>query len=201
MKLCDFCGFVLSESDAQCKNCSNTVPGKEHLIQTKEPSFEIKETPKAELSLSGKNEKGETVDENAKIQWKITEIKNKRRTIDIFLMNTSNPILEEEFTKDSDCIFQPSIRLTGEDGKNIFLAIEDIEDKFFEDRNVETKKFQLLFRNKKYFANGHNCSVKWSDEIISNCVKRVETTLLPEYHVEDIEKYLEQCKVGNYRYD
>ena len=149
-------------------------------------SIEIKETPKAELSLSGKNEKGETVDENAKIQWKITEIKNKRRTIDIFLMNTSNPILEEEFTKDSDCIFQPSIRLTGEDGKNIFLAIEDIEDKFFEDRNVETKKFQLLFRNKKYFANGHNCSVKWSDEIISNCVKRVETTLLPEYHVEDI---------------
>ena len=100
-------------------------------------SIEIKETPKAELSLSGKNEKGETVDENAKIQWKITEIKNKRRTIDIFLMNTSNPILEEEFTKDSDCIFQPSIRLTGEDGKNIFLAIEDIEDKFFEDRDME----------------------------------------------------------------
>ena len=46
MKLCDFCGFVLSESDAQCKNCSNTIPGKEHLIQTKELSFEIKETPK-----------------------------------------------------------------------------------------------------------------------------------------------------------
>ena len=53
-------------------------------------SIEIKETPKAELSLSGKNEKRETVDENAKIQWKITEIKNKRRTIDIFLMNTKH---------------------------------------------------------------------------------------------------------------
>ena len=55
MKLCDFCGFVLSESDAECKNCSNTVPGKEHLLQPKEPSFEIKETPKTNIRLPKPN--------------------------------------------------------------------------------------------------------------------------------------------------
>ena len=32
MKLCDFCGFVIKEQEAQCSNCRMIVPGRESLV-------------------------------------------------------------------------------------------------------------------------------------------------------------------------
>ncbi len=37
MKLCDFCGFVIKDQDAQCSNCRMIVPGRESLVTPPKP--------------------------------------------------------------------------------------------------------------------------------------------------------------------
>jgi len=49
MKLCDSCGFVLSENDAQCKNCAIPVPGKEQILKPEKVSFITDKEPQRKL--------------------------------------------------------------------------------------------------------------------------------------------------------
>ena len=66
----------------------------------------------ADFTLEIKDAPGgyhEIKDEYAQVQFKISKIKNKRRTISIFLMNIRPPIPDDEYIQDNMCIFQPFI--------------------------------------------------------------------------------------------
>ncbi len=52
MKLCDFCGFVIKDQDAQCSNCRMIVPGRESLVTPPKPISSEKTTTK---SLPGRS--------------------------------------------------------------------------------------------------------------------------------------------------
>ena len=134
--------------------------------------------------IKGEDDKDEFVN----VQMQISQVKDQKRTIDIFLLNTREIKAEDDFTEDNECVFQPSIKLKTPKGEeNAFLAISDEKNEFYKEQQNEEKRFELLFRNKKQFAVGRNCSVEWSKKEVSNCVEYVETTFLPRYEVQDIK--------------
>ena len=52
MKMCDFCGFVLSDSDSACKNCNNVLPGKDMLFDPTESLPKSKDIVKKKIDVS-----------------------------------------------------------------------------------------------------------------------------------------------------
>jgi len=137
--------------------------------------------------------KDKITDEFAEVRISIKPLKNKKRTITIFLLNTRETKTDDDFTDDNECIFQPSIKLKTPKGEeNVFLAILDEQHKSYKGQQSEEKTFELLFRNKKHFAVAHNCSVGWSKKEISNCVEYVETTFLPRYEIQDIKPRIDE---------
>lgn len=101
--------------------------------------------------------------------------------VSIFLIN--NLIHNGKKVPPQKCIFQPKMKLQSSNPQDrIFLSIDtqDSSTENFED--VEDKTFELLFREKKQFAIGHSCAIKWDiNDIQNNSVKWLETTFIPAY--------------------
>ena len=132
-------------------------------------------------------------DEDARVVYKIKESTDNKYSVTVFLLNTLSSPPGDHYTTSNECIFQPEIKLTASKNsktsntKNIFQAFSANPDSFTNE-TPEEKTFELLFRDKKFFAAGHNCSVEWSTENkLSNSAEWVETTFIPQHEIQQIE--------------
>ena len=130
-------------------------------------------------------------DEHAKIVWKIKKKSDNRFYLTIYLVNTRTAIIGvDHYTTSDECIFQPEIKLMKSEvseADSIFLAMRHHKESFIE-KEPEELQFDLLFRDKNYFAVGHNCSVDWNkNKLNAQSVDWVKTTFVPQYNVDIIE--------------
>ena len=103
--------------------------------------------------------------------------------VSVFLRNNQN---QSDAKQDPTlCIYQPIIRLLSTDpNQNAFIdaTTHNISD----DDPSELHLFKLLFRHRKQFGIGHNCSVTWNVSNTNNATNIVETTFVPRYEVPKI---------------
>jgi hypothetical protein len=137
------------------------------------------------------SKKGESIhlDSSNKIllRWftRINE-SEKNQTLYIFLTNEStNPT--NEFIDDSQCVFQPQIKLTSPDSSKIFLNISKPTEQKIKKASLETKETLFLFRNIKHFAIGRNCAVEWDLKENDEKTGYVQTTFVPYYYTPEIK--------------
>ena len=105
-------------------------------------------------------------------------------SISIFLIN--NKKTDGKKMSPEQCIFQPNITLKPINNKKIFIS-NDFNSYVNDDEKLtEDLQFDLLFRNKEYFAIGHGCSVEW-DNTTNKEIKWVKTTIIPHHEVPVIE--------------
>lgn len=129
-------------------------------------------------------------DEHAKIIYKIKK-KPDNIYLTIYLVNTRTSIIGiDHYTTSDECIFQPEIKLMKSEvseANSIFYTMKHHKE-FSIEKEFEEQQFDLLFRDKNYFAVGHNCSVDWEkDKINAQSVNWVKTTFVPQYNVDTIE--------------
>lgn len=125
------------------------------------------------------------------VVWKIIR-KLEKYYISIYLLNTKEALGDDVVTESDQCIFQPEIILrTLESSKareeeNIFLPMA--KNKRYQ-KDPEEIRFDVLFRNKQFFAVGRNCSVQWDNynERKGNKADWVKTTFVPRHNVEIIQ--------------
>ena len=115
--------------------------------------------------------------------------KNKNEeslTLNVFLTNEAK-ISGDKFIEDSNCIFQPKIKLTSLDSTKIFLNISEITEKKIKECSPRDQITLFLFRNFKHFAQGRNCAVEWNSNETDGKTDWVQTTFVPHYVVPEIK--------------
>ena len=134
------------------------------------------------FTIKLKNDRRDLKD-NARIVWKIKE-RSDKYFVTIFLLNTNQKLPGDRYVEADQCIFQPEIKLSN---NSRFLSMSD-ESSVDEDPEPEDMQFDLLFRDKKYFAVGRNCGVEWEigDEQSPDSVAWVGTTFVPQHMIEQI---------------
>ena len=132
-------------------------------------------------------------DEDARVVYKIKEITDNKYSVTVFLLNTLSSPPGDHYTTSDECIFQPEIKLSASKNsktlntKNIFQSYSANTNPLT-DQTPEQKTFELLFRDKKFFAAGHNCSAEWSTvNKLSDSVEWVKTTFIPQHEIQQIE--------------
>ena len=121
-------------------------------------------------------------DKNIFIKYNIKKIRNEYIILNIFLTNES--FVKSKTINDSECIFQPKIRLESSDNSKVFLNLSKITQTIQD----ETDKMMLfLFRNEKHFAHGRNCSVEWDINENENRTNWIQTTFIPHYNIPEIK--------------
>ena len=150
------------------------------------------------FSIEPQNKKGEEKydDEDAKVVYEVKENKKSadKYLVTVFLLNT-NEAVPGVYTEPDKCIFQPEIKLSSpknsktSNSKNIFQSMSN-EANTSRKKEIQEIQFDLLFRNKKFFAAGRNCSVEWE---IKNklqgpdSVNWVKTTFIPRHEIQKID--------------
>ena len=126
---------------------------------------------------------------HVQIRYKINK-KHDKYYVTVYLINTKPK--GTDYTESDECIFQPEFKLKksenskDSDEKNIFISMEHYDDTSTKD--PEEKEFDLLFRNKHFFAVGRNCSVEWDkDKKFLDSVSWVKTTFIPQYEIDVIQ--------------
>ena len=115
--------------------------------------------------------------------------KNKNEeslTLNVFLTNEVE-IKEGTFIEDSNCIFQPKIKLTSPESTKIFLNISKMTDKKIKESQPKDQITLFLFRNFKHFAQGRNCAVEWNLEETDDKTDWIQTTFVPHYVIREIK--------------
>ncbi len=116
--------------------------------------------------------------------------KDNYLTLNVFLTNES--LTRGGRVHDSDCVFQPKIRIESSNNDKIFLNISRIKQTI----NDETDKAMMfLFRNEKYFAHGKNCSVEWNINEEEDRTDWIQTTFIPHYKIPEIKPIDPSVKV------
>jgi len=107
-------------------------------------------------------------------------------TLSVFLTNEKK-IEIGKFIEDINCIFQPEIKLVSSDGSKIFMNISRITENKIQNVDLDEKINLFLFRKKKHFAQGHNCSVKWNLNESEESTDWIQTTYVPEFTIPQIK--------------
>ena len=83
--------------------------------------------------------------------------------------------------RDADAFFQPTITVTAETtGASAF--VERPAEGFFDD-DEDLASYRLLYRNAKFFATGHGCSVEWEVDAGSSAARALRTTFTPRHEL------------------
>jgi len=134
--------------------------------------------------LEGRKE----LESNVFFRYFIHENKNKESlTLNVFLTNEAKIREDVKFIEDSNCVFQPKIKLTSPDLTKIFLNISKITDKKINESSPRDQITLFLFRNFKHFAQGRNCSVEWDLNETDDKTDWIQTTFVPHYIVPEIK--------------
>ncbi len=107
-------------------------------------------------------------------------------TLNVFLTNEAVS-RGDEFIEDSNCIFQPKIKLTSTELTKIFLNISKMADKKIKESQPKDQITLFLFRNFKHFAQGRNCAVEWDLEETDDKTNWIQTTFVPHYVIPEIK--------------
>ena len=105
--------------------------------------------------------------------------------LSVFLTNEEEA-KPEAFVSDERCVFQPEIRLTSPDSSKIFSNISKSDRANIAEMNPPDREMAFLYRNRKHFAQGHNCSAKWDVSEYDDETSWVQTTFIPSYEVPKI---------------
>lgn len=133
--------------------------------------------------LEGRKE----LESNVFFRYFINKNKNKESlTLNVFLTNEAK-IIGDKFIEDSNCIFQPKIRLTSPESTKVFLNISEITNKKIRESNPRDQITLFLFRNFKHFAQGRNCAVEWDLKEIDDKTNWIQTTFVPHYIIHEIK--------------
>ena len=72
--------------------------------------------------------------------------------------------------------------------KKIFVPMRNYNKKDDDEQSIEEAEFDFLFRNKPFFAVGHNCAVEWEKNTHNlESVDWVKTTLIPQYEIDVVK--------------
>ncbi len=127
------------------------------------------------------------LESNMYFRYFINKNKNEESlTLNVFLTNEAES-KEDEFIEDSNCIFQPKIKLTSPESTKIFLNISKITDKKIKESQSEDQITLFLFRNFKHFAQGRNCAVEWNLEETDDKTDWIQTTFIPHYVIREVK--------------
>lgn len=142
---------------------------------------------KSEINLDG----GKRLELESKIFFRYFVIKNKNHvTINAFITN-EHKYESNTFADDSECIFQPKVRLESADSSKIFLNISKnmycLNSEAISNLSSTEQEELFLFRNSKHFAHGRNCSVEWNVNEFENKTNYVQTTFVPHYVIPEIK--------------
>ena len=134
------------------------------------------------FTIKLKNDRRDLKD-NAGIVWKIKE-RSDKYFVTVFLLNTNQKLPGDRYVEADQCIFQPEIKLSN---TSRFSSMSN--ESSVHDDDIEEMQFDLLFRDKKYFAVGRNCAVEWEigAEQSPDSVAWVGTTFVPQHMIEQIE--------------
>lgn len=100
------------------------------------------------------------------------------RVITIALINENQPEGSDLFTTSASCAFQPSIRVAGVDGEEIFTSVSR---QSYLTTDPELLELDMLYADIHCYGQGHGCSVTWDRE--SPEPKYVASTFFPEYNL------------------
>jgi hypothetical protein len=107
-----------------------------------------------------------------------------RLAVSVFLVNR-RPESEKGRAPADRWIYQPSLGISAEDGKAIFLP-RDLEPLLGQpDRDLQSNR--LLYRNKREFAVGHGCAAKWEHDDGRVEAHQVGTSLIPIFELPRVE--------------
>jgi hypothetical protein len=171
---------VLTESDYQCeyfiRKPLNINPFTIHLEEVNQKGVFKKEI----IYNHG--------DEN----WLQLIITNRSSVDDIkegFLILTFTIVNVRKGNLSQNALFQNEIKITAS-GHNIILPYQ--EKVFTGDKELE--ELNLLYRKKKMYGIGHGCAASWlesksnnNDEVDSDFICEIKTSVLPEYEIPLIE--------------
>ena len=90
------------------------------------------------------------------------------------------------FAHDDKCVFQAMIQLTSTDSSKIFMNISKNDRKKIDEATPQDREMAFLYRDRKYFAQGHNCSVEWNPDGQDDSTDWVQTTFIPSCIVPEI---------------
>ncbi|MCH7646990.1 MAG: hypothetical protein IIA83_00065 [Thaumarchaeota archaeon] len=107
-------------------------------------------------------------------------------SLSVFVTNESS-VHGDDYVDDSQCVFQPTIKLTSSNSSKIFLNISKILPKKINQINPDDRITAFLFRNFKHFAAGRNCSVEWNPEEQTSMTSWVQTTFTPNFIIREIK--------------
>ena len=151
-------------------------------------------TKSFQIKLQNKKGEEKYLDEDAEVVYEVKDSADKY-LVSVFLLNT-NEAVPETYTEPDKCIFQPEIKLLSSknsktsNSKNIFQSMSNEVNTSRKKDEIQKIQFDLLFRNKKFFAAGRNCSVEWEIENKSqdsDSVNWVKTTFIPRYEIKRID--------------
>ncbi len=125
--------------------------------------------------IPGSDEAG--IEGGASVKW-IVRQHNGFCSVTVFLVNR-NPIDPRLPPDDSQCLFQPHLKILSPDCPHPFMH-RSPGGNLPPDSDLES--YQLLYRDCYEFAVGHGCAVNWSN-ISSGHVGELETAIIPDYHL------------------
>lgn len=103
---------------------------------------------------------------------------NERLRVSVYLVNITLPT-DAENPSDEEMVFQPQLRVRCSEGTRRLPLVYHGRSE-----DAESESFELLYRNRPYFARGHLVSAVWS-EIDSESANPPEDARAPPFYWED----------------
>ena len=171
------------------------IPKKEGEISKKQDSSEEKfpDWQRIEKKIDpitiDTNKKSDKIELEPKVFFRYFINDNKVQnyfSLSVFITNESS-IVGTDYVDDSQCVFQPIIKLRSLNSSKIFLNISKIPSKKIKKMNPEDTTTAFLFRDFKHFASGRNCSVEWDSKEKETMTGWIKTTFTPHFIVPEIK--------------
>ena len=114
-----------------------------------------------------------------------TQRKDGHVILNVFLTNEGETKVGV-FAPDDKCVFQARIQLTSTDSSKVFRNISKNDRKKIDGASPHDREMEFLYRDRKYFAQGHSCSVEWNTDERDDETDWVQTTFVPSCIVPEI---------------
>lgn len=133
------------------------------------------------------------------LEWVQRLLHDGRRAISVFLVNRrecSNP----DRPRDDEWIFQPTLKVEGQDGAAVFEPRLLLEGTLARDPDLLSA--ELVYWNRPEYAVGHGCAADWKPPSSRQPITAVWSSLLPAYELprvdprEDVPATLDMRQLG-----